>query len=251
MSSHVSRRDFLRSSLTAAALGPTAAALGQSPSPQAAPARKPIAISSANGLRAVEKAVQMIGEGADTLDAVIAGVNIIEEDPKDHSVGYGGLPNEEGVVELDSCCMHGPTNLAGAVAGLRGIKTPSKIARLVMQRTDHVLLVGEGAVVFVWEKESAAKARGAPIRARVTWASVTCESYHPTRPHPLSLQFHLFPLQRNLCRRRPSLLHQASDPHLRRQSTHESPLPLMLATAGFQVSSISHRCAGRIHKSAL
>ena len=148
MSSNVSRRDFLRSSLTAAALGPTAAALAQSQAPPAAPARKPIAISSANGLRAVERAVQMIGEGADTLDAVIAGVNIIEEDPKAHSVGYGGLPNEEGVVELDSCCMHGPTNLAGAVAGLRGIKTPSKIAWLVMQRTDHVLLVGEGALRF-------------------------------------------------------------------------------------------------------
>ena len=148
MSSNVSRRDFLRSSITAAALGPTAAALAQTQAPQAVPASKPIAISSANGLGAVEKAVQMIGEGADTLDAVIAGVNIVEENPKDHSVGYGGLPNEEGVVELDSCCMHGPTNLAGAVAGLRGIKTPSKIARLVMQRTDHVLLVGEGALRF-------------------------------------------------------------------------------------------------------
>ncbi len=148
MSSNLSRRDFLRSSLTAAALGPTTAALGQTEAPQAAPAGKPIAISSANGLRSVEKAVQMMNEGADTRDAVIAGVNIVEEDPKDHSVGYGGLPNEEGVVELDSCCMHGPTNLAGAVAGLRGIKTPSKIARLVMQRTDHVLLVGEGALRF-------------------------------------------------------------------------------------------------------
>ena len=148
MSSNVSRRDFLRSSITAAALGPAAAALGQTAAPQISPAGQPIAISSANGLRAVEKAVQMIGAGADTLDAVIAGVNIIEEDPKDHSVGYGGLPNEDGVVELDSCCMHGPTNLAGAVAGLRGIKTPSKIARLVMQRTDHVLLVGEGALRF-------------------------------------------------------------------------------------------------------
>jgi N4-(beta-N-acetylglucosaminyl)-L-asparaginase len=148
MSSNVSRRDFLRSSITAAALGPTAAALGQSAAPQVTPAGKPIAISSANGLRAVETAVQMMSEGADALDAVIAGVNIVEEDPKDHSVGYGGLPNEDGVVELDSCCMHGPTNLAGAVAGLRGIKTPSKIARLVMRRTDHVLLVGEGALRF-------------------------------------------------------------------------------------------------------
>jgi N4-(beta-N-acetylglucosaminyl)-L-asparaginase len=90
----------------------------------------------------------MIQDGSDPLDAVVAGVNIVEEDPEDHSVGYGGLPNEDGVVELDSCLMHGPTNRGGAVASLRGIKTPSKVAKLVMERTDHVLLVGEGALRF-------------------------------------------------------------------------------------------------------
>jgi N4-(beta-N-acetylglucosaminyl)-L-asparaginase len=109
---------------------------------------KPIVISSANGLRATEKAMDLVKKGSDALDAVIAGVNIIEDDPNDHSVGYGGLPNEDGVVELDSCCMHGPTHNAGAVAALSNIKNPSKVARLVMERTDHVLLVGEGALRF-------------------------------------------------------------------------------------------------------
>ncbi len=90
----------------------------------------------------------MIREGADALDAVIAGVNIVEDDPNDTSVGYGGLPNEEGVVELDAAVMHGPTHRAGAVAALRNIKNPSRVARLVMERTDHVLLVGEGALRF-------------------------------------------------------------------------------------------------------
>jgi N4-(beta-N-acetylglucosaminyl)-L-asparaginase len=108
----------------------------------------PVVIASANGLESVKKAYQMISAGSDALDAVIAGVNIVEDDPNDHSVGLGGLPNEDGVVELDSCCMHGPTHNAGGVAALRNIKNPSKVARLVMERTDHVLLVGEGALRF-------------------------------------------------------------------------------------------------------
>jgi N4-(beta-N-acetylglucosaminyl)-L-asparaginase len=105
-------------------------------------------ISSANGLKATEKAMEMIERGVDTLEAVIAGVNLVEEDPNDRSVGYGGLPNEEGIVELDASVMHGPSKGAGSVAALQGIKTPSKVAKLVMQRTDHVLLVGEGALKF-------------------------------------------------------------------------------------------------------
>jgi N4-(beta-N-acetylglucosaminyl)-L-asparaginase len=92
--------------------------------------------------------MELIRQGTDALDAVIAGVNIVEDDPNDTSVGYGGLPNEEGVVELDAAVMHGPTHRAGAVASLRNIKNPSRVARLVMERTDHVLLVGEGALRF-------------------------------------------------------------------------------------------------------
>jgi N4-(beta-N-acetylglucosaminyl)-L-asparaginase len=109
---------------------------------------KPLVISSANGLKAIPRAMELMQQGADALDAVIAAVNIVEDDPKDTSVGYGGLPNEDGVVELDAAVMQGRTYRAGAVASLRNIKNPSKVARLVMERTDHVLLVGEGALRF-------------------------------------------------------------------------------------------------------
>ena len=109
---------------------------------------RPIVVSSANGVAACAKALETIEAGGDTLDAVIAGVNIVELDPKDNSVGYGGLPNEDGVVELDACVMHGPTRRGGAVAAIRGIKTPSKIARLVMEDTDHMMLAGDGALRF-------------------------------------------------------------------------------------------------------
>jgi N4-(beta-N-acetylglucosaminyl)-L-asparaginase len=113
---------------------------------------KPVVISSANrlngGVNCCAKAMQIVQSGGDTLDAVIAGVNIVELDPRDNSVGYGGLPNEEGVVELDASCMHGPSRRAGAVGALQGIKTPSKVAQRVMEDTDHLMLVGEGALKF-------------------------------------------------------------------------------------------------------
>ncbi len=109
---------------------------------------KTVCIASANGLQATQRAMEMMKQGADTLDAVIAGVNIVELDPKDTSVGYGGLPNEEGVTELDACVMHGPTRRCGAVAAVHACRTPSKIAKLVMEQTDHVMLVGEGADKF-------------------------------------------------------------------------------------------------------
>ncbi|MCI0363231.1 MAG: N(4)-(beta-N-acetylglucosaminyl)-L-asparaginase, partial [Phycisphaerales bacterium] len=109
---------------------------------------KSIVIASENGLRCCARAMEWLGQGKDTLDAVIAGVNINEEDPEDNSVGYGGLPNEDGVVELDASVMHGPTRRAGSVASLRNIKTPSKVAKLVMERSDHIMLVGDGALRF-------------------------------------------------------------------------------------------------------
>jgi N4-(beta-N-acetylglucosaminyl)-L-asparaginase len=92
--------------------------------------------------------MELIQQGADALDAVIAGVNLVEDDPNDQSVGLGGFPNEEGIVELDASVMHGPTGRGGAVAALQNIRNPSKVARLVMERTDHVLLVGAGALRF-------------------------------------------------------------------------------------------------------
>jgi N4-(beta-N-acetylglucosaminyl)-L-asparaginase len=144
------RRDFLRQA-TAAGTGvllggamPHAAEGG----PGAGPIAGPLVIASGNGLAAVSRAMELINTGADALDAVIAGVNLVEDDPTDHSVGYGGLPNEDGIVELDAAVMHGPTHRGGAVAALRNIKNPSKVAKLVLERTDHVLIVGEGALRF-------------------------------------------------------------------------------------------------------
>jgi N4-(beta-N-acetylglucosaminyl)-L-asparaginase len=128
---------------------------------------KNVVIASGNGLRAVTKAMEMLKSGVDTLDAVIAGVNILEEDPEVTTVGYGGLPNEDGVVQLDASVMHGPTRRCGAVAAIADVKTPSKIAKLVMEQTDHVMLVGDGATQF-------AKDYGFPVypitdKARTAW----------------------------------------------------------------------------------
>jgi len=133
--------------LTAAAAAP-AVILGSGP--------KPVVVSSANGNRfknggtqtAVERAYAGITRGDDVLDALIAGVNIVELDPLDDSVGYGGLPNAEGVVQLDSSCMHGPKRWAGGVAALEGVRTPSLVAKAVMEQTDHHLIVGKGAQDF-------------------------------------------------------------------------------------------------------
>ncbi len=151
----LSRRFFLRAAAllgAGAALHPgdtlAAAAKASLPGPHSAAASLPISIASANGLAATRKAVELMRAGNDTLDAVIAGVNIVENDPEDDTVGYGGLPNEDGVVELDSCVMHGPTMRGAGVASLRNIKNPSLVAQKVLERSDHVLIVGEGALRF-------------------------------------------------------------------------------------------------------
>jgi N4-(beta-N-acetylglucosaminyl)-L-asparaginase len=154
-----SRRQFLAAAAAAAALPPFEAQ-GQT-QPAAASGRPVKVVSSDNGRPATQRAYELLLAGTDPLDAVIAGVNIVEDDPNDMTVGYGGLPNEEGVVELDAAVMHGPTHQAGAVAALQGIKNPSKVARLVMQQTDHILLVGAGAQRF-------AQAHGFPIEDLLT-----------------------------------------------------------------------------------
>ena len=152
----VTRRDFIATGATAAAglaLGGNAnasetfSALGPRPSALAAEGR-PVVIASANGLRGVKKAYDMIVAGGDTLDAIIAGVNIQELDPNDQSVGLGGLPNEDGIVQLDASCMHGPTRRAGAVGCLEDIATPSLVAKAIMDYTDHIFLVGPDARRF-------------------------------------------------------------------------------------------------------
>jgi N4-(beta-N-acetylglucosaminyl)-L-asparaginase len=157
VSTRINRRDFVKSSAAASLLAgissPSLAAQG--PAVRGSRA-KPVVVSSANGHKytnggaktCVEAAFAALTAGVDVLEALIAGVNIVELDPLDDSVGYGGLPNAEGVVQLDSCCMHGPLKRAGGVACLEGVRTPSKVAHLVMQQTDHHLLVGRDAQTF-------------------------------------------------------------------------------------------------------
>jgi N4-(beta-N-acetylglucosaminyl)-L-asparaginase len=159
----MNRREFVLTG-AAASLAAAAQAQTQTPSPGTAQGPtvvtrggvRPIVISSANGHRhknggtqtAVERAFSMMSQGGDVLDALIAGVNIVELDPEDTSVGYGGLPNADGIVQLDASCMHGPRKRAGAVACLEGVRTPSLVAQKVMDFTDHHLLVGDDAQRF-------------------------------------------------------------------------------------------------------
>lgn len=158
------RRDFVKTAAAAGVAGavprtlegagPTT--LDGAPTVYTPQSVSPVVISDTSGIRftnggpesAVERAFRMIVEGADVLDALVAGVNIPELDPTETGIGYGGLPNANGVVQLDACCMHGPKKQAGGVAGLEGVRTPSLVAKAVMEYTDHHLLVGAGAQEF-------------------------------------------------------------------------------------------------------
>ena len=158
MPEKISRRDFVVTStagIAAAAATPafSSTSSGQAPTVMSKRNVKPIVIASANGhkfenggtVTCVEKAFSMMTQGSDVLEALVAGVNIVELDPEESSVGYGGLPNAEGVVQLDASCMHGPRKRAGGVAAIEGVKTPASVAWKVMQETDHHLIVGKGA----------------------------------------------------------------------------------------------------------
>ena len=173
----INRRDFVLSGAAASLAAAARAQPSQGPAVVRSVAARTVVVSSANGHRyknggtqtCVERAFAAIAEGQDVLDALIAGVNIVELDPLDTSVGYGGLPNAEGVVQLDASCMHGPRKRAGAVACLEGVRTPSLVAQKVMDYTDHHLLVGKDAQRF-------AKSMGFPVeddlnteRSRNTW----------------------------------------------------------------------------------
>ena len=156
-----SRRDFVKTSvLGALATGVVAQASvashggngrpGQDSSHESkfGPYKRPILVSANNGYAYLEDAFVFLKGGGDTLDAALKVVKGPEDDPNDDSVGLGGLPNEDGVVELDACCMHGPTRRAGSVGGVRNIKNVSLVSKAVMQHTGHVMLVGEGAERF-------------------------------------------------------------------------------------------------------
>jgi len=166
------RRDFVRNTTAAAAVAAVTpaglAAAAAAPSPGSAPAAplvhtprsvKPVVIADVSSIRfrnggpesGVERAFRGITSGEDVLDALVAGVNIPELDPEETGIGYGGLPNADGVVQLDSCLMHGPRRWAGGVAAIEGVRTPSRVARAVAELTDHHLIVGEGAQRFARE----------------------------------------------------------------------------------------------------
>ena len=115
---------------------------------QLKPPAKPVIVTRLTGDQSAQQAYQMLLDGVDTLEAAHHICVGRENDPTDHSVGLGGLPNEEGVVELDSCCMHGPSRNAGSVGGVRNIKNVCLVARKVFEHTSHVMLIGEGAEKF-------------------------------------------------------------------------------------------------------
>jgi len=163
MPEHMSRRQFVQRATLGVAAAPAVARDTSRPgtgvgaplvyTPQLI---RPVVVSDLSGIRyrnggsqsSVERAFEGITRGEDVLDALIAGVNIPELDPEESGIGYGGLPNADGVVQLDSCCVHGPKKWAGGVAAIEGVRTPSLVAKAVMELTDHHLLAGQGAQQF-------------------------------------------------------------------------------------------------------
>jgi len=168
----VSRRDFLAT----AALGSTSMAIGlaadtqekKEPDRPSALGKRPALITKTTGLHSLDAAYDLLRRGDDTLDAVTLVCKAQEDDPNDQTVGLGGLPNEDGVVELDASCMHGPTRRAGAVGAVKNIKNVSLLARAVMDNTGHVMLVGDGAERFA-EKMGFPKENLLTERSRKMW----------------------------------------------------------------------------------
>ncbi len=164
----MTRRDLIAATTKAAALAAVAGPAVARTARAAAASVRPVAIASLNGLAAVKVAVEKMAAGVPPVDAAVAGVALPEGDPEDITVGYGGLPNEEGVVQLDAAVMDGVTMRAGAVAALERIKHPAQVALTVMRNTNRCLIVGEGALRF-------ARAHGFPEenllteRARKIW----------------------------------------------------------------------------------
>jgi N4-(beta-N-acetylglucosaminyl)-L-asparaginase len=148
----ISRRDFLGTALAGSVSLGLPAVVHAEPQQKAErekrTAKLPIIICAHNGYNYLDGAYTLLAGGADTLDAALKVVQGPENDPNDESVGLGGHPNEEGVVELDACCMHGPTRTAGSVGGVRNIKNVSLVSNAVRLHTGHVMLVGEGAERF-------------------------------------------------------------------------------------------------------
>jgi N4-(beta-N-acetylglucosaminyl)-L-asparaginase len=147
----------------------------------AAKGTRPLIISAHNGLPHLNAGVEVLRNGGDTLDAVLAVVTQVEDDPKDHSVGYGGLPNEDGIVQLDACVMHGPSSRCGAVGAIEKIKNPSLVAKAVMEKTNHTFIVGLGATKFA-EDEGFQTMNLLTDESRLAWLAWKASSSKDWRP---------------------------------------------------------------------
>src|SRR6202171_2792832 len=154
----------------------------------ASPAKgtRPLIISSANGHNALDRGMEILKKGGDTLDAVIAAVTVVEDDPNDSSVGYGGVPNEDGEEELGASVMHGPTRRAVSVASVRRIKNVARLAKTVMERTNHVMLAGPGATRFAVAEgfEEMNLLTEKSRLAWVAWRAATMENWRPGLDSP-------------------------------------------------------------------
>lgn len=152
----------------------------------AAQGTRPLIVSAANGFHHLDDGMAVLKSGGDTLDAVLAVVTKVEDDPNDDTVGYGGLPNEDGVVELDACVMHGPTHRAGAVGAIQGIKNPSLVAKTVLEKTNHIFIVGAGAQRFAVD-EGFVTMNLLTERSRIAWLAwkaATTENWRPGLDSP-------------------------------------------------------------------
>jgi N4-(beta-N-acetylglucosaminyl)-L-asparaginase len=190
-----SRRKFFLSSLAGGAAAGTTSLFAKpplsaafdltsatsAPARPSAPAKRPVIISSTNGLHALGKGMDVLQKGGDTLDAVIAAVTVVEDDPNDTSVGFGGLPNEDGETELDASVMHGPTRRAGSVASVRRIKNVALLAKTVMEKTNHVMIVGEGAHRFAVD-EGFPDMSLTTEKSRLAWLAWKASSSRNWRP---------------------------------------------------------------------
>lgn len=143
--------------------------------------KRPCIVSAHNGLHHLDRGMQVLRTSGDTMDAVLAVVTPVEDDPNDNSVGYGGLPNEDGVVQLDACVMHGPTRRCGAVGALEKVKNAAKVARVVMERTNHVLIVGQGATRFAID-EGFEPMNLLTDKSRIAWLAWKAQSSKDWRP---------------------------------------------------------------------
>jgi N4-(beta-N-acetylglucosaminyl)-L-asparaginase len=167
--------------LLGASIPATDELLSQTTTQGSASGARPLIVSAANGFQHLDDGMAVLKSGGDTLDAVLAVVTKVEDDPNDDSVGYGGLPNEDGVVELDACVMHGPSRRAGSVASIQKIKNPSLVAKTVMEKTNHIFIVGAGAERFAVD-EGFKTMDLLTDRSRIAWLAWKASSSENWRP---------------------------------------------------------------------